>query len=76
MCPKEVRMRKLLLMLTVTSLGVTAASTAQQAPVELKEGDPAPNFSLPGSDGKTHRLSDYKGKGLALAWFPAAFTGG
>jgi peroxiredoxin Q/BCP len=44
--------------------------------VELKVGDNAPDFSLPGTDGKTHKLSDYKGKTVVLAWFPKAFTGG
>jgi peroxiredoxin Q/BCP len=30
-----------------------------------------------GTDGKVHRLSDYKGKRpLVIAWFPKAFTGG
>jgi cytochrome oxidase Cu insertion factor (SCO1/SenC/PrrC family) len=42
----------------------------------LKAGDKAPDFALPGSDGKIHRLSDYKGKTVVLAWFPKAFTGG
>lgn len=42
----------------------------------LKVGDTAPAFALPGSDGKVHRLSDYKGKTVVLAWFPKAFTGG
>jgi peroxiredoxin Q/BCP len=46
------------------------------APVELKPGDKAPDFSLPGSDGKTHKLSDYRGKVVVLAWYPKAFTGG
>ena len=46
------------------------------APEELKVGDPAPPFSLPGSDGKTHALADYRGKTIVLAWFPKAFTGG
>ena len=45
-------------------------------PVELKAGDKAPDFSLPGSDGKTHKLSDYRGKVVVLAWYPKAFTGG
>ena len=53
------------------------APAAPQAPaVELKVGDAAPAFSLAGSDGKTHKLSDYKGKAVVLAWFPKAFTGG
>jgi cytochrome oxidase Cu insertion factor (SCO1/SenC/PrrC family) len=45
-------------------------------PDELKVGDPAPPFSLPGSDGKTHTLAEYRGKTVVLAWFPKAFTGG
>jgi len=44
---------------------------------ELKPGDVAPGFSLPGSDGKMYKLSDFKGqKVVVLAWFPKAFTGG
>ena len=43
---------------------------------ELKVGDVAPSFELAGSDGKTHRLADYKGSTVVLAWFPKAFTGG
>jgi peroxiredoxin Q/BCP len=57
---------------TVVSGGWRSA----QESVELKVGDPAPAFSLPGSDGKMHRLSDYKGRTIVLAWFPKAFTGG
>jgi peroxiredoxin Q/BCP len=47
-----------------------------QYSANLKVGDRAPAFSLPGSDGKTHSLADYKGKTVVLAWFPKAFTGG
>ena len=43
---------------------------------ELGTGDQAPAFELPGSDGKIHRLADYSGKTVILAWFPKAFTGG
>lgn len=43
---------------------------------ELKVGDAAPDFELPGSDGKTYKLSDLKGKAVVIAWFPKAFTGG
>ena len=57
--------------------------TPQQPPpappqfsADLKVGDMAPDFALPGSDGKIHKLSDYRGKTVVLAWFPKAFTGG
>ncbi len=43
---------------------------------ELKVGDSAPEFELPGTDGKTYRLSELKGKTVVLAWFPKAFTSG
>ncbi len=47
---------------------------AQAAP---EVGDKAPAFSLAGSDGRTHALSDHLGKrGVVLAWFPKAFTPG
>jgi peroxiredoxin Q/BCP len=60
----------------VVSLAFVLACAARR-PAELKEGDPAPEFSLLGSDGKTHRLSDHRGKqAVVLAWFPKAFTGG
>lgn len=44
---------------------------------ELKPGDTAPDFCLPGSDGRTYCLHDYAGsKPVVVAWFPKAFTGG
>ncbi len=57
-------------------LAIAVAAARQASTVELKEGDMAPNFSLVGSDGKTHKLTDYKGRAVVLAWFPKAFTGG
>ena len=55
----------------VAAIGVGGAQAQ-----ELGPGDQAPSFALPGSDGRTHRLADYAGKTVVLAWFPKAFTGG
>jgi peroxiredoxin Q/BCP len=69
-----------LIAVAVASLAV--AALAQQAPPPpqeptLKIGDPAPEFSLEASDGKTYKLSDFKGKkAVVVAWFPKAFTSG
>jgi peroxiredoxin Q/BCP len=53
------------------AVGVKAQTT------ELKVGDTAPDFSLQASDGKTYKLSDFKGKkAVVVAWFPKAFTQG
>jgi peroxiredoxin Q/BCP len=61
------------------ALGLAAALTmgAMAQTTELKVGDAAPDFTLPASDGKTYKLSDFKGKqAVVLAWFPKSFTGG
>jgi thioredoxin-dependent peroxiredoxin len=61
------------------TLGLSAALTviAMAQTTELAVGDAAPDFTLQASDGKTYRLSDFKGKkAVVLAWFPKAFTGG
>lgn len=56
---------------------VLAVGAAAQAPAELKIGDMAPEFSLQGTDGKLHKLSEYRGKkAVVVAWFPKAFTQG
>jgi peroxiredoxin Q/BCP len=50
---------------------------AADTPMRLGVGDKAPDFSLPASNGKTVKLSDYLGKKkVVLAFFPKAFTGG
>jgi len=60
---------------TFILLALFSATTA--AAGEPAVGDAAPDFSLQGSDGAEHRLSDYKGKrAVVLAWFPKAFTPG
>jgi peroxiredoxin Q/BCP len=69
-------MRNLLVLSALCAAFAVPAAAQQPTPVELKVGDKAPDFALPGSDGKTHKLSDYAGKTVVLAWFPKAFTGG
>lgn len=44
--------------------------------IELKEGMVAPDFTLPGSDHKEHRLSDYKGQRVILYFYPRDNTPG
>lgn len=56
---------------------LAAALVLNVSAAPLKVGDPAPDFSLQGTDGKTHKLSDFKGKqSVVLAWYPKALTGG
>jgi peroxiredoxin Q/BCP len=37
-------------------------------------GDAAPDFKLPGTGGKTYKLSDYRGRKLVIAFYPGDFT--
>lgn len=63
-------MKKFLTLVAGFAAGILSAA-------DLKIGDAAPDFSLAGSDGKTYKLSNYKGKqAVVIAWFPKAFTGG
>jgi len=58
-------------------LGLVLAGGAAASAAELQVGDVAPDFTMVGSDGKTYKLSDFKGKkAVVLAWFPKAFTSG
>jgi len=55
-------------------LSIFMVSQVTAAP---SEGDPAPDFELQASDGKTYTLSQFKGKqAVVIAFFPKAFTGG
>ena len=42
----------------------------------LKEGDKAPQFELKDQHGKTHKLSDYKGKKFVIYFYPKDNTPG
>jgi peroxiredoxin Q/BCP len=37
-------------------------------------GDAAPDFELPGSDGKTFKLSEHRGRNVVLAFYPGDAT--
>jgi peroxiredoxin len=50
--------------LTFLALALFAASAVAAPEV----GKPAPAFSLPGSDGRTHALADHRGKYVVLEW--------
>lgn len=55
---------------------VSAQSDAQDSP-KIAVGEMAPDWSLKGTDDKTYKLSDFKGKkAVVVAWYPAALTGG
>ncbi len=60
-----------------TGLANLASGRGGGARLSLRAGDPAPDFTLPASDGREYRLSAFLGrKNVVIAWFPKAFTGG
>lgn len=52
---------------------VVITSTAVAAP---QVGEVAPDFTLPGTDGKSYTLSQMRGKHVVIAFFPKAYTSG
>ena len=53
------------LLFALSSLVATTLFAADSPPV----GAAAPDFNLPDASGKTHSLSEYKGKYVVLEWF-------
>jgi peroxiredoxin Q/BCP len=42
----------------------------------LQEGKKAPDFALPDEEGRTVRLSDYRGRRVVVFFYPKAATSG
>lgn len=60
----------------VKLLGFMSSKTGQITPA-LSVGDMAPEFVMTGMDGRTFKITDYRGmKNLLLTFFPRCFTGG
>ena len=69
--------KSLLSAVLIAALGIVALAQTPPAKTHLKVGDPAPDFTLRATDGKTYKLSDFKGKkNVVLAIYVLAFTGG
>jgi len=71
-------LRSLVATAAAAALGLArVARGGSERSVELKPGDEAPDFTLPGSDGRSYHLRDFREKrAVVVAWFPKAFTPG
>ena len=63
-------------LLRKTSFFLVASLVSLSLQAAVQVGDPAPDFSLAGSDGKQYTLSQLRCKHVVIAFFPKAFTGG
>lgn len=57
------------LLLTASLLALVFSASAEDGVVDLKIGSAAPDFSLPGIDGRTHTLSEYKDGKVLVVFF-------
>ena len=74
---KRLRVTATTAVATASGLINFATHRADNHPVVLAPGDPAPDFELTASDARTYRLSAFRGhSAVVIAWFPKAFTGG
>ncbi|MFM8683416.1 MAG: redoxin domain-containing protein, partial [Chthoniobacterales bacterium] len=55
-------------MKSITTFAAVFAATIITALAAPQVGQPAPEFTLTDSNGKSHKLSDFKGKLVVLEW--------
>ena len=80
------RHRHLFASLGAAGLSFLAAAALAEAPASPtpapqpaaapQVGQPAPDFTLSGEDGKSYRLRDQRGRWIVLAFYPADYTRG
>jgi len=58
------------------SVALVVVAVLSSAAFSAEVGEAAPEFTLDGSDGHAHKLAEYRGRHVVLAFFPKAFTGG
>ena len=69
--------RKLVaLVLSVVMSSFLQAAEGEKGAQPPQAGQTAPDFSLPGADGATVSLKDFKGKWVVLYFYPKDFTSG
>lgn len=67
----------ILVFIAATAVTSGFRDSSAQTATQLKPGSPAPQFSLPGSDGKTYSLAGFGGKqAVVLVWFVKAYSAG
>lgn len=74
LAPLVPRARSALALIIALCIPVAFAAPAPASAPDV--GDPAPDWTLPGSDGRDHSLSELRGQHVVIAFFPKAFTGG
>jgi peroxiredoxin Q/BCP len=62
--------------LAPSSIIAAAIVTTMTAAIQLKAGDPAPEFTLPDADGNPVSLKDFRGQRVIVYFYPAAMTPG
>lgn len=69
LCQPNTPMKSLALTLCILFAAGFNRARAEDGVADLKIGDPAPDFALPGIDEKTHRLSEYKDGKILMIFF-------